>query len=317
MQNKVSVIIPLYNKVNYIERALRSVLAQTHQDFEIVVVDDGSTDGSGEVVKAVEDTRIVLVRQDNAGVSAARNKGIELAEAELIAFLDADDEWDPWFLETILQLVKDCPDAGMYGTAYRYHMADGSIVTPDFPGLENGYMKSFFRTSYIWTSATAVKKEAIQQAGMFPVGVRFGEDLDTWVRIALKHPVAWSNKVCAAYYNIDSSVNCSNIMWVGDAPYADAVWSHQDKIPQYLWNDLYELLCSQRLRGYVLSTYFSGDSLSARKMLRESRKTKREKKRLIIACFFLLIPNKISFCLWRKFNKGAQPTFRRVTGEEL
>ncbi len=93
----ISVVIPLYNKEPYIKRAIDSILAQKIQDYEIIVIDDGSTDKSAEVVKSFPDPRIRLIQQENAGVSAARNRGIEEAKAELIAFLDADDEWTPIF----------------------------------------------------------------------------------------------------------------------------------------------------------------------------------------------------------------------------
>ena len=96
----ISVVIPLYNKEKQVAHTLQSVLRQTFQDFEIVIVDDGSTDHSVEEVEKVRDTRIRLVHQQNAGVSAARNRGISEAKYDLIAFLDADDEWKPEYLET-------------------------------------------------------------------------------------------------------------------------------------------------------------------------------------------------------------------------
>ncbi|MGI6022871.1 MAG: glycosyltransferase family 2 protein, partial [Methanoculleus sp.] len=92
---EVSVVIPLYNKAPYIARALASVITQTCQGFEVIVIDDGSTDGGAEIVRRLDDTRIRVIRQENRGVSAARNRGIESARTDFIAFLDADDEWMP------------------------------------------------------------------------------------------------------------------------------------------------------------------------------------------------------------------------------
>jgi glycosyltransferase involved in cell wall biosynthesis len=109
-----TIIIPLYNKRSYIGRALDSVLHQSFQDFEIIVVDDGSTDNGAEVVKSYDDPRIRLIRQENKGVSVARNTGADRATADFIAFLDADDEWMPRQLETVSGLRKKFPDAGLF-----------------------------------------------------------------------------------------------------------------------------------------------------------------------------------------------------------
>lgn len=116
--SKISVIIPLYNKEMYIKRAIDSVLAQTFQDYEIVVIDDGSKDASADVVRNIYDTRIRLIQQTNAGECAARNRAILEARTDLLALLDADDEWKPIFLETVLRLREKYPQAGAYATAY-------------------------------------------------------------------------------------------------------------------------------------------------------------------------------------------------------
>lgn len=100
--SSVAIIVPLYNKLPYIERCMRSIFAQTHGDFELIVVDDGSTDGSADIVAICDDPRLRLVRQANAGPGAARNHGMRLATAPYAAFLDADDEWHPEYLANAL-----------------------------------------------------------------------------------------------------------------------------------------------------------------------------------------------------------------------
>ena len=131
----VSVVIPLYNKALSVERAAQSVLKQTVSDLELVVVDDGSTDGGAEVVEAIRDPRMCLLRQTNAGASAARNRGIAEARAGLVAFLDADDEWLPEHLAAILRMRRQCPDCGAYATARRIVEKGGRSWVPAFTTL--------------------------------------------------------------------------------------------------------------------------------------------------------------------------------------
>ena len=110
----VSVVIPLYNKADTITRAIQSVLKQTISEWELIVVDNGSTDDGGRHVEAIKDSRIRLIRQENKGVSMARNRGVEEATCDYIAFLDADDEWKPLFLEQSLSLQKEYPECDLY-----------------------------------------------------------------------------------------------------------------------------------------------------------------------------------------------------------
>ena len=116
----ISVVVPLYNKKSSIKSTIESVLAQTYKDFELIVVDDGSTDGSADVVKSFDDNRIRLISKENGGVSSARNEGIREAKNEFISFLDADDLWDKDFLLEIDKLINDFPEAGILGTSYSY-----------------------------------------------------------------------------------------------------------------------------------------------------------------------------------------------------
>lgn len=213
-----SVIIPLYNKEKEVSRAIHSVLAQTYPKFEIIVVDDGSTDNGAEKVIEFKDKRITLISQLNNGVSAARNKGIDRSKNELIAFLDADDEWKPNFLQTILGLVSRYPNAGAYATSYEIVNVNGKKTRPHFfeippapwEGLIPRYFRSAIRRFPLWTSAVVVPKRVLLSVGQFPVGIQMGEDKDLWERIALKYRIAFSQQSCATYYQ-DSNNRLCNI----------------------------------------------------------------------------------------------------------
>lgn len=208
---EVSVVIPLYNKEPYIARALNSVLNQTVQDFEVIVVDDGSTDGGVEVVRLFDDLRIRLIQQDNQGVSSARNLGIEAARADLVAFLDADDEWLPGFLETIMRLRTLYPCAGLYGTAYEVHFPS-SIVQRVYAKYEGEQiLPSYFGAlvefgSVIFNSSSfAAPKEVLIGVGRYPLGVKWNEDGTLWGIIALQFPVAYSPEVCSIYHQYSAN----------------------------------------------------------------------------------------------------------------
>lgn len=204
----ISVVIPLYNKEKSIASTLRTVLNQTFSDYEIVIVNDGSTDGSVEEIEKVQDDRIRLVHQPNAGVSAARNRGIEEAKGDLIAFLDADDEWKPEYLATQYHLFQKYPECSVFACNYEFRDVSGK-VTPTlihklpFAG-EDGILSNYFEVAScshppLWTSAVMVKKQAMQAIGGFPLGIKSGEDLLTWARLAVNGMIAYSKRPLAVF----------------------------------------------------------------------------------------------------------------------
>jgi len=209
----ISVVIPLYNKEKYIKRAIESVLNQTFQKFEIIVVNDGSTDKSAEIVQNIKDPRIRLVNQKNAGVSAARNKGIQEAKYEYISFLDADDFWEKNFLETLWNLKNKYPKCGVFATSYKFLYSDGTVGFPIIKGLKEnfeGIIDDYFKIALqsdplIWTSAVMVKKYCLKKIGGFPVGIRAGEDLLTWARLAVNCKIAYSYKYLAVFCKENTS----------------------------------------------------------------------------------------------------------------
>jgi glycosyltransferase involved in cell wall biosynthesis len=204
----LSVVIPLYNKERAVQRTIESVLNQTVLPTEIIVVDDGSTDGSMQVVEQLNHPLVRLVHQTNAGVSAARNKGIELAIGDWIAFLDADDLWDPLFLETILFLHSSYPRANVLATAYLFedHLQNRKPVSLNalsFTG-ESGLLNNYFEVASvsnppICSSAVVVKRRTLLDVGGFPVDVAVGEDLLMWAILASRFEIAYSTRPLSVF----------------------------------------------------------------------------------------------------------------------
>lgn len=203
-----SVVIPLYNKERQIAGTLRSVFAQTCADYEIIVVDDGSTDGSAAVVESLHDPRIRLIRQANAGVSAARNLGIAEARGEYIALLDADDEWRPEYLATIADLIRRYPQCDVFATNYSHVDSNGKTFPTILRKLpfdgDDGILYNYFEVASvssppICSICITARKEAFQSVGGFPLGIKSGEDLLTWARLAARYKIAYSKKPLAVF----------------------------------------------------------------------------------------------------------------------
>ena len=203
----ITIIIPLYNKEASIATALRGVLAQTYQDFEVVVVDDGSTDGGAAVVETFDDPRIRLIRQANGGVSAARNRGIAEARGEHVAFLDADDEWMPQFLEEIAALITEYPECKARATNYLFNSngVKSPTILRKMPFTEGrGVLTNYFEVAScshppVCSICVCIDRDLLQEIGGFPVGIKSGEDLLTWARIAVRTNWAYSLKPLAQY----------------------------------------------------------------------------------------------------------------------
>ncbi|MBQ8355528.1 MAG: glycosyltransferase [Oscillospiraceae bacterium] len=202
---KFSVVIPLYNKEHYIEATIQSVLNQTCQDFEVLVVDDGSKDNSLALARTFESERVRIIPQENQGVSVARNTSIRNAQGEFICFLDADDEWRPDYLATIDELTVQYPESAIFVTAYAVNMGNGKINYSSRLEPETGCLPSYWLTlargyDFVWTSATTMRRDVLMEAGLFKPGEKIGQDLDMWARVARINPrVAYSNHICVNY----------------------------------------------------------------------------------------------------------------------
>jgi len=202
-----------------VQKAIQSVLAQTYREFELIVIDDGSTDNplnnlefrfhNSQYKKQDSSNKIRLINQENKGVSVARNNGVKLANYDYIAFLDADDWWDPTYLEEMKKLIEEFPQASIYGSSY-YKVKKGKLIPANI-GVEDGferglinYCQVYVKTLYmpLWTGSTIIKKEIIDLEKGFKPSLKLGEDFDLWVRVASRNPVAFLNKRLA-YYNQD------------------------------------------------------------------------------------------------------------------
>ena len=216
---KFSVVIPLYNKARYVASAVRSVLAQTLPPHEVIVVDDGSTDHGAFVVEAIEDPRVRLVRQDNAGVSRARNNGIAQATGDWIAFLDADDWYHPEMLSALAQAHQACPEADLLGAGFRTvpHLfgADPEPwpVTEAFFEVEvvDDLRQRWMRNAPFCSSSVALRASLLQaMQPCFFEGDSHGEDLDLWFRVAERSRVALVNAPFAAVRVMPDSLSALN-----------------------------------------------------------------------------------------------------------
>ncbi len=212
----ISVIIPLYNKAPYVEKAIQSVFAQTYTDWELIVIDDGSTDNSVSVVEAMHcitcSDKVRLNQQKNVGVSTTRNRGVEMAQGEYVCFLDADDWWDEHFLEEMHKAIEAYPEVGIIGTNYWY-VKNGRqrVCVKDMQAGYIDYVKAYLHQMQVsggmplWTGAICIRKDVFLAIGGFNPQLCLGEDFDLWIRIANDYKVAFVDKPLA-YYNQDVEV---------------------------------------------------------------------------------------------------------------
>ncbi len=216
---KVSVIIPTYNREKFVAKAIESVLNQTFNDIEVIVVDDGSTDGTRWTLERYKD-KIHYVYQENAGVSAARNTGIEAAKGEWLAFLDSDDEWTPEYLAKQIQRTGqapgicmqtcDCLFIGLDGQTQSYFEINGGLA--EFKGRDYLCFREPFRFIVKhgpWqVGATIIRREAIDKAGLFDTSLKISEDFDVMARVALQGPFAMIKQALVKIYRREEEIEC-------------------------------------------------------------------------------------------------------------
>lgn len=257
-----SVIIPLYNKADFIKNTLKSVQKQTFDDFEIIIVNDGSTDESLKIVKQLNDKRIHIVNQNNQGASAARNKGVRLANAEWIALLDADDIWHKNHLEELFKNIKKLKNVDLVSNAYQIKLNSSYIKTPTYSKKvpeSISFIRDYFEYSYIdplfWTSSIGFKKTCFDEIKGFDETLKTGQDLDLIIRFTLKnYSLGYNPKNTLLYQRYTQENLSSKVSLIEKQKYIDKHRSIENKyrsLKKYLDINRYSLALQAKMNGQL------------------------------------------------------------------
>jgi cellulose synthase/poly-beta-1,6-N-acetylglucosamine synthase-like glycosyltransferase len=291
---RVSVIVPLFNKAGYVGRALASISSQTFADFEVIVVDDGSTDGGPEIVARHRDSRMRLVSQQNSGPGAARNRGIEQSRGPLLAFLDADDEWLPHYLEASI--------AGMDSSGAR-HAAHTCAYFDEPSGTDSSAMwrnRGFVpgvcqvdantrpetllhRVAFMSPCTTVARAEVIRRlGGFYERNCRYAEDAYLWLRVLLNYPVSFSLDPRVRVYRDASHLSATGRVFRPLEPFLASPEEIRAECPKGLRPVLDQFLAIRAFKTACAWSYW-GQWMAARQLLRRFRVASAHK----LPCYWL------------------------------
>lgn len=309
-----SVIIPVFNGEKFIEKAIASVFAQTVSDWELVIVNDGSTDNTLSVLEKYKDNeKIKIISKENEGVSVARNTGVKNSKGDYIAFLDADDVWHENHLEVVKALIEKYPDAGLIGTFTRVELVNQEVISECayFSGKsEEVYLEDFFAEYHKDKSAkmftvitTVVSRQAFDKSGGFPAGCKIGEDLELSLVIAAYYPVVLS-PVATATYKKENSIATRTVSFDPDWGFFERVHKlyADESIAQSKKENIKKVMewfSMRRCRHYLIE----GKRDKAKQVHRNMDKTVISKKDYLINVVLLSMPKalvrKIFEARWR------------------
>lgn len=274
MSRFISVVIPLFNKVDWIRTTVESVLNQDYDNFELIIVDNGSTDGSLKTIESINDKRILVLIESKRGVSYARNLGLAHAKSDWVAFLDADDLWDCRFLSNINRLIDSYSDCVLFGTNYLF-LHPKKTRKPDernFPnneGIISNYFQKMASGDMLYTaSSVCVAKAKTLELGGFPEDERIGEDQEMWIKLALSGSIVWT-PIRLAYYR-------QGIMGMATLKAPDKeMWPFVKRLIERSKSDVYpkslrtgfENYAARHLVGQASQLIIFDDKKSARKLL--------------------------------------------------
>ncbi len=294
---KISVVIPLYNKEKHIAHTIDTVLNQTYSDFELLVIDDGSTDDSAKIVSEIKDRRIRLVCKENEGETATRNYGVKHAMGEYVAFVDADDEWMPCFLEEINSLIKMFPEAGLFATALMVHERNGEEYKLEYPNLPTDgskcliedYFESSLHYSPVSSSSVCVKKSVFLDLGGFTPGIKNGGDLDLWCRLALKYPIAYSSRPSAVYRRDSENMASRSIV---NPSYFPFLKNYDEKDNEIIENysSIEKYILQRQLDAISASLFVIRNKKIAKEILQDIKYGSHNKNKVIAFKLLSLLP---------------------------
>lgn len=276
---RLSVVVPAYNQGRYLRDAIQSVLAQLYRDYEIIVVDDGSTDNSRDVVADFQG-QVRYIWQENQGLGGARNTGIRAAKGELIGLLDADDQWAPAFLETMVSLASRYPESAVYYCCAQAMDGEGRQLPQRFggpPRSSEGMRQSLLRTNFLIPSTVLLRKSIVIESGLFEQkisSIHGCEDWDLWLRLLPEHSFI-GTAACLVRYRLHSSALSANPLGMQQAVRAviekhfgsdDGQWAtwSPDKRRAYGGVYRYHLLTTvQRQKDWGVSAQYLQQALEA------------------------------------------------------
>jgi glycosyltransferase involved in cell wall biosynthesis len=273
-----SIIIPLYNKENYIENTLKSVLNQSFTDFEVIIVNDGSTDNGEQKVLSFNDSRIIYQSKQNGGVSSARNVGIDLAQSNYITFIDADDYWYPNFLETMHENIINFTHNKVFSAAIEIETPK-KVFPAKYSIKKSGkieivdYFKASSKQTVICTSCAVFHHSIFKEIGNFDTTIKSGQDTDLWIRIGLKYPVVFSWEILARYIYDPQSLSKNKKYNTKKLDFAKFEKLEKTNADLKLFLDLnrFSLAIKSKISNDIKSFYFYYESINLKNLSLKKR----------------------------------------------
>lgn len=275
---RFSIIIPVFNKEKFVAKTIKSVLSQTFTDFEIIIINDGSTDKSESEILAITNERILYFSKKNEGVAVARNFGISKAVSNYICFLDADDFWFPNFLETMNQYIQKLPNEKVFACAIEIETKKKTFPAQYSFAQKNDFeIVNFFESSHkgavLWTSSVCIHKEVFEKSGVFDEQLKVSEDTDLWIRIGLHYQVVFIWQILARYVFDEKSISRSMNYIFEDAFFEKYVSEEKQNpaLKKYMDLNRFSSVIKHKLNGHLKSANLISSQIDLKNLSKKKR----------------------------------------------